>query len=150
MRLRKQQRLVLVVLVLLLVGSAVALALTALRDNIAFFVTPSQIAAGRIDPGKHFRLGGLVVAGSVQRRDGREVSFAVTDTRSQVSVVYAGILPDLFREGQGIVAQGSLRPDGVFRADEVLAKHDERYMPKEVADALKQAGHWQPAGSGQP
>jgi cytochrome c-type biogenesis protein CcmE len=143
MRLRKQQRLMLVVVALLLVGAAAALVLTALRDNIAFFVTPSEIASGKVDGGRRFRIGGLVVAGSVDRGAGREVSFALTDTASEIKVVYAGILPDLFREGQGIVAQGILRPDGVFAADEVLAKHDESYMPKEVAEAVKRAGYWQ-------
>jgi cytochrome c-type biogenesis protein CcmE len=148
MRFRKQQRLMLVVVVLMLVGSAVALALTALRQNIAFFVTPTQIATGEVQGGKRFRLGGLVVAGSVRQGQGHETAFAVTDNARQVDVVFGGLLPDLFREGQGVVAQGALRGDGVFVADEVLAKHDERYMPKEVADALKDSGHWQPDGNG--
>lgn len=143
MRLRKQQRLLLVVVILLLVGGAAALALTALRDNVAFFVTPSEIARGSVDAGRSFRLGGLVVDGSIERGQPPEISFAVTDTAHEVRVVYRGILPDLFREGQGVVAQGQLRDDGVFVASEVLAKHDENYMPKEVADALKAAGHWQ-------
>ena len=137
MRLRKRQRLTLVVLAVLLVGGATGLVLAALSDSVAFFVTPSEIAAGKVDEGKRFRIGGLVVEGSVQRDGGHEIGFALTDTASEVKVVYAGILPDLFREGQGIVAQGTLRPDGIFAADEVLAKHDENYMPKEVADALK-------------
>ncbi len=146
MRLRKRQRLILVALALLLVGGATGLVLAALSDSIAFFVTPSEIAAGKVDEGKRFRIGGLVVAGSVEREAGHEVRFALTDTASEVKVVYAGILPDLFREGQGIVAQGMLRPDGVFAADEVLAKHDESYMPKEVAEAVKRAGFWQEGG----
>ena len=146
MRLRKRQRLILVALALLLVGGATGLLLAALSDSIAFFVTPSEIAAGKVDEGKRFRIGGLVVAGSVEREAGHEVRFALTDTASEVKVVYAGILPDLFREGQGIVAQGMLRPDGVFAADEVLAKHDESYMPKEVAEAVKRAGFWQEGG----
>jgi cytochrome c-type biogenesis protein CcmE len=150
MRLRKQQRLMLVVVALLLVGAATALVLTALRDNIAFFVTPSEIASGKVDEGRRFRIGGLVVAGSVDRGAGHEVSFALTDTASEVKVVYAGILPDLFREGQGIVAQGILRPDGVFAADEVLAKHDESYMPKEVAEAVKRAGFWRDGAEAAP
>jgi cytochrome c-type biogenesis protein CcmE len=148
MRLRKQQRLTLVVVVLVLVGGAAALALTALRDNIAFFVTPSDIAHGEIDRSRSFRLGGLVVDGSVARGADGEVAFAVTDTSSEVRVAYRGVLPDLFREGQGIVAQGRLREDGVFMATEVLAKHDENYMPREVADALKAAGHWQESDGG--
>jgi cytochrome c-type biogenesis protein CcmE len=142
MRLRKQQRLALVLVALVLVGGAAALVLSALGDSIAFFVTPTQIATGEVDGGRRFRLGGLVVEGSVDRSRTPEISFALTDTAHEVRVVYAGVLPDLFREGQGIVAQGTLRADGVFAADEVLAKHDESYMPKEVADALKKAGYW--------
>ena len=148
MRLRKQQRLGLVLIVLVLVGAATALVLTALRDNIAFFVTPTEIATGNVDAGRSFRLGGLVVDGSIARGQSPEVSFAITDTAHEVRVVYRGILPDLFREGQGVVAQGRLREDGVFVASEVLAKHDENYMPKEVADALKAAGHWQDGDGG--
>ncbi len=142
MRLRKQQRLALVLLVLLLIGGATGLVLAALRDKVAFFVSPSDVAAQRFDPGKRFRLGGLVVDGSIRRDAEGTVHFAVTDTAQQVEVVYKGLLPDLFRDGQGVVAQGSLRADGTFEAAEVLAKHDENYMPKEVADALKQAGYW--------
>lgn len=148
MRFRKRQRLVLVAVALLLLGGATALVLAALDDTIAFFVSPSDVAAGKLDAGRRFRIGGLVVAGSVERGAGPEVRFALTDTAHEVEVVYAGLLPDLFREGQGIVANGTLRPDGVFEASEVLAKHDETYMPREVADALKQAGHWQPDGTG--
>jgi cytochrome c-type biogenesis protein CcmE len=142
MRLRKQQRLALVLLALLLIGGATGLVLAALRDKVAFFVSPSDVAAQRFDPGKRFRLGGLVVDGSIRRDADGTVYFAVTDTAQQVEVVYKGLLPDLFRDGQGVVAQGSLRADGTFEAAEVLAKHDENYMPKEVADALKQAGYW--------
>jgi cytochrome c-type biogenesis protein CcmE len=150
MRLRKQQRLILILVVLLLSSGAAALVLTALQDEIAFFVSPSDIRAGAVDPGKRFRLGGLVVTGSIVRdRDG-EVRFEVTDEAAEVPVIYRGLLPDLFREGQGIVAQGSIGPDGVFVASEVLAKHDENYMPREVADALKRSGHWDPAGEGHP
>jgi cytochrome c-type biogenesis protein CcmE len=141
MRLRKRQRLVLVLVALVLLGSASGLVLFALSDSVAFFVTPSDIASGRVDPDKRFRLGGLVVAGSVERDDGT-VGFRLTDQASEVPVRYRGILPDLFREGQGIVAQGMLGQDGVFVASEVLAKHDESYMPPEVAEALKQAGVW--------
>jgi cytochrome c-type biogenesis protein CcmE len=151
MRLRKQQRLILVVLALLLLGGASGLVLFALSDSVAFFVTPSDIAAGKVDPDKRFRLGGLVVAGSVEQpgNDGL-VLFRVTDQVNEVPVRYRGILPDLFREGQGIVAQGELGADGVFTAGEVLAKHDENYMPPEVADALKRAGVWRhTAGEGE-
>jgi cytochrome c-type biogenesis protein CcmE len=141
MRLRKQQRLILVLVALVLLGGASGLVLFALSDSVAFFVTPSDIAAGKVDAEKRFRLGGLVVAGSVERDDGT-VLFRLTDQASEVPVRYRGILPDLFREGQGIVAQGMLGADGVFAASEVLAKHDENYMPPEVAEALKQAGVW--------
>jgi cytochrome c-type biogenesis protein CcmE len=143
MRLRKRQRLLLVVVALVLVGGATGLVMLALSDSVAFFVTPSDIAADKVDVDRRFRLGGLVVPGSVERsgEDGN-VSFALTDQVNQVQVRYRGLLPDLFREGQGIVAQGHLAGDGVFIASEVLAKHDENYMPPEVADALKQAGVW--------
>jgi cytochrome c-type biogenesis protein CcmE len=150
MRLRKRQRLVLVILALVLLGGAGGLVLFALSDSVAFFVTPSDIATGRVEADKRFRLGGLVVDGSVERRDGT-VQFRLTDQANEVPVRYRGILPDLFREGQGIVAQGVLGEDGVFAASEVLAKHDESYMPPEVAEALKQAGVWrhgEPAGGG--
>jgi cytochrome c-type biogenesis protein CcmE len=142
-RLRKKQRLVLVVVALLLLGGATTLVLLALSDSVAFFASPSDIAAGKIDTERRFRLGGLVVEGSVQRggADGM-VSFALTDQANVVQVQYQGILPDLFREGQGIVAQGVLGANGVFVASEVLAKHDESYMPPEVAQALKDAGVW--------
>jgi cytochrome c-type biogenesis protein CcmE len=143
MRLRKQQRLILVIVAVLLLGGASGLVLFALSDSVAFFVTPSDIAAGKVDVDKRFRLGGLVVDGSIQRAgsDG-VVRFRLSDQVNEVPVRYRGILPDLFREGQGIVAQGVLGGDGVFVASEVLAKHDENYMPPEVADALKQAGVW--------
>jgi cytochrome c-type biogenesis protein CcmE len=141
MRLRKQQRLILVIVALVLLGGASGLVLFALSDSVAFFVTPSDIAAGKVDADRRFRLGGLVVDGSVERAGGT-VRFRLTDRASEVPVRYRGILPDLFREGQGIVAQGVLGADGVFTASEVLAKHDENYMPPEVAEALKQAGVW--------
>jgi cytochrome c-type biogenesis protein CcmE len=148
MRLRKQQRLILVVVALLLLGGASALVLSALSDSVAFFVTPSDIATGKVDAHKRFRLGGLVVDGSVERgTDDGVVRFRLTDQAHEVPVRYQGILPDLFREGQGIVAQGVLGNDGVFAASEVLAKHDENYMPPEVAEALKQAGVWQHGGA---
>jgi cytochrome c-type biogenesis protein CcmE len=148
MRLRKQQRLALVVVALALLGGATALVLLALSDSVAFFVTPSDLATARVAVDKRFRLGGLVAPGSVERigADGT-VSFELTDRAHEVRVRYQGLLPDLFREGQGIVAQGRLGRDGVFIADEVLAKHDENYMPREVAEALKQAGVWRPSGA---
>jgi cytochrome c-type biogenesis protein CcmE len=145
MRLRKRQRLTLIGVAGLLLAGATALVLTALGDSISLFITPSQVAAGEYEPGRRFRLGGLVEAGSVLRdaADGR-VRFAVTDTASTVRVTYGGLLPDLFREGQGIIAEGTLGPDGTFVASEVLAKHDENYMPPEVAEALKRAEGEQP------
>jgi cytochrome c-type biogenesis protein CcmE len=143
MRLRKRQRLILVVVALVLLGGASGLVLSALSDSVAFFVTPSDIATGKVDADKRIRLGGLVVDGSVQRGAGDSVvQFRLTDRAHEVPIRYQGILPDLFREGQGIVAQGVLGEDGVFTASEVIAKHDENYMPPEVADALKQAGVW--------
>jgi cytochrome c-type biogenesis protein CcmE len=141
MRLRKQQRLALVIVALILLGGASGLVLFALSDSVAFFVTPSDIATGKVGADRRFRLGGLVVDGSVERQNGT-VRFRLTDRAHEVPVSYRGILPDLFREGQGIVAQGVLGTDGVFAASEVLAKHDENYMPPEVAEALKQAGVW--------
>ncbi|MFZ9677368.1 MAG: cytochrome c maturation protein CcmE [Quisquiliibacterium sp.] len=121
---------------------AVALVLNAFQSNLVFFFTPTQIANGEAPKGKNFRVGGLVEAGSVKREgDGTLVSFRVTDNAKTISVSYKGILPDLFKEGRGIVAQGAIQPDGSFRASEVLAKHDENYMPPEAAEALKRAGH---------
>ncbi len=142
MRLRKQQRMVLVIVAVLLLGGATALVMAALSDSVAFFATPTDIAKGKVEADKNFRIGGLVVDGSVGRRDDGTVTFALTDQANEVKVAYEGILPDLFREGQGIVAQGRIGEDGTFVASEVLAKHDENYMPAEVAESLKQAGMW--------
>src|SRR6266853_5281879 len=122
-------------------GIATALVLTAFNQNLVFFFTPSQVAANEAPVGRTFRIGGMVVPGSV-KREGVEVRFVVTDTARSMPVVYRGQLPDLFREGKGVVAQGSLGADGVFTAREVLAKHDENYMPPEVAKAIKEAGQW--------
>jgi cytochrome c-type biogenesis protein CcmE len=149
MRLRKQQRLALVLLALVLVGGATGLVLAALDDKVAFFVTPTDIATRQLESGKRFRLGGLVVDGSIRREPDGTVWFAVTDKAQEVRVAYKGLLPDLFRDGQGVVAQGVLREDRVFQASEVLAKHDENYMPKEVADALKQSGYWNENANGE-
>ena len=137
----KRKRLWLLVGSLAVLGVAATLVLTALNDNLVFFYSPTQLAEKKIGPERRFRLGGLVEAGSVQKA-GQETRFVVTDTQKTVPVVYRGILPDLFREGQGVVAEGSLGPDGVFVAREVLAKHDENYMPPEVAKAIKDAGQW--------
>jgi cytochrome c-type biogenesis protein CcmE len=144
---RKRRRLYTLLLALVGLGTATALTLTAFRDNIVFFYSPSDLVAQ--PPGSRVvRIGGLVETGSVARAaDSPEVSFRVTDNARSLDVHYHGILPDLFREGQGIVAQGQLRPDGVFEAREVLAKHDEKYMPPEVADALKRSGTWQESGN---
>lgn len=137
MTLRKQ-RMILVLLVLLGVATAAALGLSAFKDNLVFFFSPTQVLAAEAPVGRTFRLGGLVEQGSIKREDdGLTVHFAVTDTAKTVNVVYKGILPDLFREGQGVVAQGKLTDTGTFMASEVLAKHDENYMPPEVSDALK-------------
>ncbi len=121
-------------------GLAATLVLDAFQSNLVFFFSPSQVAANEAPKGKSFRIGGLVEEGSVKREsDGVTVNFVVTDTAKVIPVVYTGILPDLFKEGKGVVAQGKLSSDGIFRADEVLAKHDENYMPPEAADALEQA-----------
>ena len=139
---RKQRRAVLIGTCLAVLGVAVGLVLFALRDSIVFFYTPSEVAEKHLDAGQRFRLGGLVENGSVKRGEGTTVSFAVTDKRSTLPVTFTGVLPDLFREGQGVVAEGVLNSDGVFRADSVLAKHDENYMPPEVAKKLKDQGVW--------
>jgi cytochrome c-type biogenesis protein CcmE len=123
-------------------GVAAALVLNAFRSNLVFFFTPTQVSAHEAPRDRAFRLGGLVEAGSIAReKDGLTVRFRVTDTAQTIPVVYVGILPDLFREGKGVVAQGRLGPDGIFKASEVLAKHDENYMPPEAAEALRKAGH---------
>ena len=139
---RKQRRLTIIGSSLAVLALAAALVLNALRDSIVFFSTPSMVAEQHVGPGKRLRLGGLVQPGSLVRTDNLSVSFEVSDGKAKLPVSYKGILPDLFREGQGVVAEGALDSSGVFRADTVLAKHDENYMPKEVADALKKQGHW--------
>jgi cytochrome c-type biogenesis protein CcmE len=123
-------------------GVAAGLVLNAFQSNLVFFLTPTQVAANEAPRDRPFRIGGLVEAGSVVReKDALTVRFKVTDTAKAIPVVYTGILPDLFREGKGVVAQGRIASDGTFKASEVLAKHDENYMPPEAADALKKAGH---------
>ena len=144
---RKQRRLTMIGGSLAALALAAALVLNAMRDSIVFFSTPDMVAEKHIPPGKRFRLGGLVEKGSLVRGDNLAVSFRVSDGTATLPVTYKGILPDLFREGQGVVAEGRLRADGVFVATSVLAKHDEKYMPPEVADALKKAGRWQEGGS---
>jgi cytochrome c-type biogenesis protein CcmE len=139
---RKQRRLTLIGGSIAVLAVAAALVLNAMRDSIMFFSTPAMVAEKHIPAGRRFRLGGLVEQGSLVRGDNLAVTFKVGDGSATLPVSYKGILPDLFREGQGVVAEGAIDPTGVFRADTVLAKHDETYMPKEVADALKKQGHW--------
>jgi cytochrome c-type biogenesis protein CcmE len=140
---RKRRRLYIVVLGMLTLGVAAALVLTAFEDNIVFFYTPTDIATRDLPQDRRFRLGGVVVADSIKTDpDGVTIRFGLTDISNTVKVTYRGVLPDLFREGQGAVVEGRLDADGLFRAEEVLAKHDENYMPKEVADALKKSGQW--------
>jgi cytochrome c-type biogenesis protein CcmE len=124
-------------------GVALGLVLYAMRDSIVFFHAPADVQAKGVKPGTRFRLGGLVKEGSIRRGGNQEVSFEVVDAQSAILVRYQGLLPDLFREGQGVVTEGALEASGVFKADTVLARHDETYMPREVADALKAQGHWQ-------
>jgi cytochrome c-type biogenesis protein CcmE len=140
---RKAKRLTLIAIAGCILCVAAALVLTAMRDSIVFFHSPSEVLAGRIAAGVPARMGGMVEAGSLIRSaDGLDIRFRVTDRVNAISVAYRGILPDLFREGQGVITEGSLDTSGVFHADTVLAKHDETYMPKAVADELKKEGHW--------
>jgi cytochrome c-type biogenesis protein CcmE len=139
---RKGKRLTMIIGALAALGLAAGLVLFALRDNIVFFYTPSELATRTIAPGARLRIGGLVKEGSVVK-SGKDASFVVTDRSRDLKVSYTGLLPDLFREGQGVVVDGALNLDGGFRADSVLAKHDERYMPRDVADKLKAQGVWQ-------
>lgn len=140
---RKQRRLALIGTSLAVLAVAAALVLSALRDSIVFFNSPTDVAEKHPAPGTRMRIGGLVKPGSLERGDNLIVRFAVTDGKTDIAVRYQGIVPDLFREGQGVVAEGKVDTGGVFAADTVLAKHDERYMPREVVDALKKSGHWQ-------
>jgi len=145
---RKKKRLYMLLFGLMGLGAAVALMLTAFEDNIVFFYSPSDIEQKGVAQGQYIRLGGLVADGSIERGQGELfVRFIVTDGATEIPVAYRGDLPDLFREGQGVVAQGRVIADGSFEADEVLARHDENYMPPEVSDALKRAGQWQEGDS---
>ncbi|MBL8673159.1 MAG: cytochrome c maturation protein CcmE [Alphaproteobacteria bacterium] len=140
---RKRRRMMLVLLLVAGIGTAAALMLAAFEDNVVFFFSPTDLKAKPVAEGRQFRLGGLVEKDSVRRTPGTlEVKFRVTDGANALDVTYEGVLPDLFREGQGVVAEGRIA-SGVFVARNVLAKHDETYMPPEVADALKRHGHWQ-------
>jgi cytochrome c-type biogenesis protein CcmE len=140
---RKQRRLILIGSSLGVLAIAAALMLNALRDSIVFFNSPTDIVEKHPAAGTRMRIGGLVKSGSLQHGDNLQIRFDVTDGKSDISVRYQGIVPDLFREGQGVVAEGKLETGGIFVADTVLAKHDERYMPREVVDALKKTGRWQ-------
>jgi cytochrome c-type biogenesis protein CcmE len=143
----KQRRRLAFAASLIIAGAVGAvLVVTALRDNVLYFYSPSDVASRHVAAGVDFRIGGLVEKGSVVREPHAVVRFIVTDGKSRIPVEYAGILPDLFREGQGVVALGALLPSGVFSATQILAKHDERYMPPEVVDALKRSGHWKEGG----
>jgi cytochrome c-type biogenesis protein CcmE len=147
---RRQRRAGLIGLAVGVLGLAVFLVVLALRDTIVFFHTPREVVEKGIPPGQRIRLGGLVAKGSLVRGAGLSVAFAITDTVKTIQVSYTGILPDLFREGQGVVAEGRLDASGRFIADYVLAKHDENYMPPEVAKALKQQGVWQGGAKAKP
>jgi cytochrome c-type biogenesis protein CcmE len=140
---RKAKRLTLIFGALAVLGLAAGLIMFALRDNIVFFYTPTQLAEKHPATGARLRIGGLVKQGSLVKGESRDVSFVITDNEKELATTYTGLLPDLFREGQGVVADGVLASDGKFRADSVLAKHDERYMPRDVAEALKKQGVWQ-------
>jgi cytochrome c-type biogenesis protein CcmE len=142
---RKQRRLYFVLLGMLALGGAAALVLTAMNDTLVYFYTPSDLRTKHVSVDRRLRIGGLVEQGSVVHQ-GEMVRFVVTDLTATLPVTYRGVLPDLFREGQGVVTEGKLDAQGLFHASEVLAKHDENYMPKEVADALKQSGQWQAEG----
>ncbi|MCX7310906.1 MAG: cytochrome c maturation protein CcmE [Alphaproteobacteria bacterium] len=146
---RKQRRLVLIGSSVGVLALAAGLILYAMSSSIVFFNSPTDLADGKLAPGTAVRLGGLVKEGSVQRGANLAVRFEVTDGNRAIPVTFVGILPDLFREGQGVVTEGKMQSDGVFKADTVLAKHDENYMPKEVVDALKKQGRWE-EGSGKP
>ncbi len=139
---RKQRRSVLIGMCLTVLGLSVGLVLYSLEDSIVFFYSPSDLVAKNIQPGERIRLGGLIEEGSIKRGESMTVQFSVTDTAKTIQVRYTGVLPDLFSEGQGVVTEGALDSDGFFIAENVLAKHDENYMPPEVAAALKKQGAW--------
>jgi len=145
---RKQRRLILIGSSLGVLAIAAALVLSALRDSIVFFNSPTDVAEKHIAAGSRIRVGGLVKLGTLQRGDNLQIKFDVTDGNHDIAVRYQGIVPDLFREGQGVVAEGKLEAGNIFVADTVLAKHDERYMPREVVDALKKTGRWQEEAGG--
>jgi len=140
---RRGRRLSLIAAALAVIGAAAGIALYALRDNIVFFYSPTEVVQKAVQPGARLRVGGLVKADSLIKLSGENVAFVVTDGANELTVAYQGLLPDLFREGQGVVAEGVLEAPGQMRAETILAKHDERYMPREVVEALKKQGRWQ-------
>jgi cytochrome c-type biogenesis protein CcmE len=140
---RKQRRLAFAAALLVASAGAAGLIIYALKDNVLYFYSPSDVVRKHVEPGVAFRIGGLVKEKSLHKGSGAEIDFVVTDGAASIPVAYSGVLPALFREGQGVVASGSLTDGGVFTASEVLAKHDERYMPPDVVDALKRSGRWQ-------
>jgi cytochrome c-type biogenesis protein CcmE len=140
---RRGRRLALIAAALAVVGAAAGLSLYALSDSIVFFYSPSEVAQKAVAPGSRLRIGGMVKTGSLVKSADQNVAFVLTDGAHELKVAYQGLLPDLFREGQGVVAEGVLAAPGQIRADTILAKHDERYMPREVVDALKKQGRWQ-------
>ena len=146
---RRGRRLALIAAALAVVGAAAGLSLYALSDSIVFFLSPSEVLQKSVAPGARLRIGGMVKTGSLVKSADQNVAFVLTDGAHDLKVAYQGLLPDLFREGQGVVAEGVLDGPGQMRAETILAKHDERYMPREVADALKKSGHWQ-EGAGMP
>jgi len=141
---RKQKRLSVIAAGLAFLGAASALTFYALGQRASYFYMPTDLQTAKVEPGQRIRLGGLVEKGTIKRGEGATVSFAVTDKEKSVAVTFTGILPDLFREEQGVITEGTFAADGLFKADSVLAKHDENYMPKEVAESLKEKGVWQP------
>ncbi len=146
---RKRRRLVMILSAMAVLALAAGLVLRALNDNLVFFMAPSDIQAGEIEPGRQFRLGGLVAENSVTKAaDGLTIQFIVTDLVNETPVRFRGLLPDLFREGQGVIAEGRLDEGGTFVATSVLAKHDENYMPPEVAEALRKSGKWEEGSAG--
>jgi len=147
MNARKRRRLYFAAAIVLAAGGATWLILGALKDNVIFFRSPTDVAQRQVQPGVPFRIGGLVADKSVSHGSGAEVRFIVTDGKDSVPVEFKGVLPALFREGQGVIATGALNANGTFEANEVLAKHDEKYMPPEVVDALKKSGRWKEGGS---
>lgn len=147
---RRSRRAIFIVAGLFILGIAAALVLSAMRENIVFFYSPRDVAEKHLTPGSRIRLGGMVAEGSLRHSGPATVTFDVTDFSSTMQVSYTGLLPDLFREGQGVVAEGMLQDDGTFRATTVLAKHDEKYMPPEVAKSLRKSGRWQEGSDAKP